>query len=594
MSAKRVMQKDSISTKHQQRIQFLQKLREGISVTQIATDYKICKHAVMGVKRIADKINLLTKKYSNETQYKILDEQLYNWLLERKILEDTIPDALLKDKVHEFANEFSGPSTDRERRNWLRGFKKRYTILLKSQNVPESSQNFVPRNEKDAEKFIQKFTQRLKQENISKDNIYTMVKMDLTWKYLFRKYLFRYIPSHEDKKKVDIKKKLKNDSLTFMFCTNATGSHKLSPFCNYKHQEALKYLKNTSSLVSKSQRNKLKDQEIFADWYNNYFTKSVREHQQKTNVSGKTLLLIKNCKKFLPKENMKDDSFKILFLPRCAIRILQPVDQRIINEIKRNFQRAFKDFCKSYDIENYVKATCESWTNATSARIKDLWKRHFKSNLQTKQDNVTEEDIAVKEIPETLRFCRKAKREKRQKQQENTVSAENNGRIENTESIEENIEAEGDNSTADLHKLKKLIVKNILQGNPDEKPPEVFTSYAKVEAERRQEQQEDIKSIAETIQRENTPMEILKYDIMKQRVSPDNLTEYLNFYREAEGEKHQGQLENTKKIEDNTQRENIPEILKMMYDIMEKRVLPDNLTDYFNSYGKIKGAERSE
>ncbi|XP_029173177.1 uncharacterized protein LOC114942057 [Nylanderia fulva] len=562
----------NIDNSREQRIQILQKLMEGIPTSKIASDCKINIYALLGIKHTIDQINLLKKTY-RKTAYTIISDYMHNWLLERIVLRDTISDALFSDQVYEFARKFVGSSTEREKENMLHEFKKCYKNLIQSdsQSVPESSQNFE-RNEKNVDKFIREFIQRLKQENISEDNIYTMIEKNFKLKHHFRNHRIRSKSklSDKDKEKAAVIEKLKNDSLTFIFCTNATGSHKLLPFhaYNYKHEIALKYLKNTSFLIM-SQRDTLNN--IFTNWYNNHFIKSVREHRQKTNVSGKTFLLIKKCE-FSLEENTKDDSFKILFFPKNTFQILQPLDERFTNKLNNNFRHAFKDFYKSYNIENLIKVTCKPWTDLTSACIKDLWRKFFKSDFQIKENNITKEDIAdTKNILETLSFIEEVKTEKRQKQQKNIVNAENIEHIENTESIEENIKEE--NNSAENLPMNNLTVNNVLQG-PDEKS-EASIFYVKTEVERRQqeEQQEDTKSIAEETQRENIPMEILEI--------------------KTEGEEHEEQLENTKSIE-NTQSRNIPEILKMMYDLEEKNISPQNLTTYFNSYGKAEGEKYQE
>ncbi|CAL1682045.1 unnamed protein product [Lasius platythorax] len=80
----------------------------------------------------------------------------------------------------------------------------------------------------------------------------------------------------------------------------------------------------------------------------------------------------------------------------------------------------------------------------------------------------------------------------------------------------------------------------------------------------------------------------MMHDVIKERVAPDNLTEYFNFYAIIERRKCQqlestGRAENIQSVEDN--------FLNMMHDVIKGRVSPDNLTEYFNSYAKIEGRE---
>ncbi|GAB1860388.1 Jerky-like protein [Camponotus japonicus] len=444
--------------------------------------------------------------------------------------------------------------------------------------MAESSQNLMQKkttlyNQRRAKEFIQKFTRRLEEEHIIKDNIYTMIDMLFTWKTRF------------DERKKQIKKIgrnieiLKDDSLTFMFCTNATGSHKLLPFYTYKfkHEDALKCFENIEfPFLSKFQSSELKAENNFADWYNNYFKNSVREHQQNTSIKGKVLLLLNETSKkfFSLKEIIKDNRFEILFISKCAIKIFQPLDQQFREKIRCLFYYHFVHFCTSGDIGNLIKETCKPWTNITSVDIKELWMKLFKSDFHTNEDNITEESIAVEEIskPQSSRETDGDK----QKHQENTVSAENSGRIENTESTKDKV---GEDYLQTLfQKLEELIDDTDLN-----KLLEMPTFYAITEAEGCPKEQEDIKN-AET---ENIPSILEMHNITEQSVSSDNLTEYLSSYGKAEAcQKEQEDIKNT-------QTENIPPILEM-HDITEQFVSPDNLTEDLNTYGKVEACQKEQ
>ncbi|GAB1860387.1 Jerky-like protein [Camponotus japonicus] len=492
--------------------------------------------------------------------------------------------------------------------------------------MAESSQNLMQKkttlyNQRRATEFIQKFTRRLEEEHIIKDNIYTMIDMLFTLKTQFHK-------RKEQIKKIGTNIEiLKDDSLSFMFCTNATGSHKLLPFCTYKYKnaEAIKYLENTEfPFLSKFQSSELEAEDNFVDWYNNYFTNSVKRHRENTNIRGKVLLLLNGSKKFFSsREIIKDNCFEILLIPNGACAIFQPLDLKIRSKIRRHFYYHFQHFCTSGDIGNLIEETCMPWTEMTSVDIKELWMKLFELDFSTKKDNITEEDIAVEEISKPQN-SRETDRDK-QKHQENTVSAENSGRIENTESTEDKV-GEEDYLQTLLQKLQELIDDTDLS-----KLLEMSTFYAITEAEGCPKEQEDIKN-AET---ENIPSILEMHDITEQSVSPYNLTEYLSFYGKAEGcQKEQEDIKNTqtenippilemhniteqfvssdnlteylssygktegcqKEQEDikNTQTENIPAFIKIMHDITEQFVSPDNLTEYLNTYGKAEGCQKEQ
>ncbi|EFN73990.1 hypothetical protein EAG_05670 [Camponotus floridanus] len=174
----------------------------------------------------------------------------------------------------------------------------------------------------------------------------------------------------------------------------------------------------------------------FVHWYRNYFTKSVRGYQK---VKGKVLLLLSQYERFIIPEDIKDNSFKILYIPLPIVATFQPLDQAFREKIRHKYDTQFLHFCQSGDIGNFIEGTCKPWADLTSEQIQTLWKKLFESDFRTKEDNITEKDIA-EEISKP-QSSRETERDK-QEHQENTVSAENSGRIENTESTEEKVEEE--------------------------------------------------------------------------------------------------------------------------------------------------------
>ncbi|CAL1682041.1 unnamed protein product [Lasius platythorax] len=398
---------------NQQKGEIVQKLKEGISDKQIMTIYKISRRTLNRIKDSVDKINQLIRQERNLqkkrlNKYESSEERLYKWFRERKESGDSISYSQFKAEGLKLMDEFGGSKKLKARYLWLRACWTRFKSLLKFQNAPKNTENLAPRSdqvEQSAEKFIPKLMHRLEEEDIRRDNIYLMFKMKFTWRSLLPN-------TQKDTKEIDIQK-LGNDGLTIIFCTNATGSRKLSPFYfyEYKTQKALKYLESNVAIPQTLKKDTL-NQQIFADWYNNHFIKSVIKHQQETNVSGKVLLLVKNCKKFiLPEDTMQNDDFERLFFPNMY-RIF-PLRQYINSIIRPKLKMVSKDFCTSYDMNIYIKSICKSWANCiTPAYINSSWEK-FLSDSRTEENttstalvkqtsklvkNVTEEDTALMEV----------------------------------------------------------------------------------------------------------------------------------------------------------------------------------------------------
>ncbi|CAL1682047.1 unnamed protein product [Lasius platythorax] len=341
-----------------------------------------------------------------------MEERLYKWFRERIESGDSISFLQFKAQGLKLMDEFGGPKKLSARDVWLRACWTRFKSLLKFRNASKNTENLAHRSdqvEQSAEKFIPKLIHRLEEEDIRRDNIYLMFMRKFTWRSLLPN-------TQKDTKDIDIQK-LKNDGLTIILCASITGSCKLSPFYFYEYetQEALKYFNSEEVISQILKTDILKHRQIFADWYNNHFMKSVIEHQQETNVSGKVLLLVTNCKKFiLPENTMQNDDVELLYLPRSCISGNRPLMNMIhMNLIRFKFKKVSEEFCRSFDLNIYIKFICESWANCiTPAYIKSSLEK-FLTDSCTEENttstslvkqtsklikNVTEEDTALKEI----------------------------------------------------------------------------------------------------------------------------------------------------------------------------------------------------
>ncbi|CAL1682010.1 unnamed protein product [Lasius platythorax] len=424
MSAERNHLERKVNTilSNQQRSEIVQKVKAGSSKEQIMSDYNISRKTFYRIKCSADNINKLIKQETNidrkrSVKYKSLEKRLFKWFREGKESGDSISYSQFKAEGLKLMNEFDGPSAPNAKRLWLDRCWTRFVNLPQFRNAPKCTENLTRRSDQNellAEKFIQELIHRLKEEDIRRDNIYVMFMKKFTWRSLLPN-------TQKDTKEIDIQK-LGNDGLTIILCTNTTGSCKLSPFYfyEYKTQKALKYLESKVAILQTLKKDTL-NQQIFADWYNNHFIKSVIKHQQETNVSGKVLLLVnKHCKEFiLSEDTMQNDEFEMLFFPSNSIF---PLKQYIRDIIRLRLKKVAKDFCTSYDMSIYMKAICKSWANCiTPAYIKSLWEK-FLSDSRTEENttstalvkqtsklikNVTEEDTALMEIDSRIEKKRK-------------------------------------------------------------------------------------------------------------------------------------------------------------------------------------------
>ena len=131
------------------------------------------------------------------------------------------------------------------------------------------------------------------------------------------------------------------DRLTVLGCTNATGTHKLKHVLTGKSTKP-RCFKNVNivmdalPVIYKSQRNAWMNSEIFAEWFSKEFVPAVKRHQRLQNIrSPKALLLIDNCSAHPDELSSRDGSVTCMFLPPNTTSLIQPMDQGVLQAMKK-------------------------------------------------------------------------------------------------------------------------------------------------------------------------------------------------------------------------------------------------------------------
>ncbi|XP_072742934.1 jerky protein-like [Anoplolepis gracilipes] len=253
------------------------------------------------------------------------------------------------------------------------------------QNVSRSLQEFDGKMKQEtglSNTFKQAFIQLLKQENISRDNIYFMLLVRLNFNHRKRVIMLNEANMFY----------MKDDGITSIVCANITGSHKLDPYIIVKLEEieeTINRLKNqlvpSLEVVAMSNDNVLLEEDIFVNWYNIYFTTRVIEHHQQKTNSGKVLLLLKNSEKLnRPPEKIMQAGFETIFFPVSCLPNLQPLHEKIVNVLKNKhiFQTEFEDF----NYNNFSTTIFEIWTHISSEDIKNSWNQFLKLDSHTEEN----------------------------------------------------------------------------------------------------------------------------------------------------------------------------------------------------------------
>jgi len=129
------------------------------------------------------------------------------------------------------------------------------------------------------------------------------------------------------------------------------------------------------------------DQTIFTDWFHKVFVPQVKVHPAENQLPQKALLLMDNAPTH-PSGELKSDDGNIacLFLPVNTIPLLQPMDQEIIENMKRRHRKSLiesvlssaigiKQFWKNYNIKNAIFNVASAWADLTVPNLKNGWNK---------------------------------------------------------------------------------------------------------------------------------------------------------------------------------------------------------------------------
>ncbi|XP_054008894.1 jerky protein homolog-like [Hylaeus anthracinus] len=385
---------------YEQRLEIVQKLKEGATLDQLAAEYGLHKRTIqryrqnaISIRQLSKSSNVLHSKRIRPPVYGDVDTLLYTWLSERRALGNMLTDKLLMEKAMELYEEVGGPLDFKASSGWLKIFKKRHNIHLVDMQGENADTNLLA-----AEKFQDELRNMLINKDIDEEDVYTIHGTSLLWKALPERTLV-----HEGE---EVKEgKIRKDRVTVAFCANATGTHKLPVLFVHKNANprALKHCKHNLPVVYKYQKNAWINDDLLNDWYIHHFKPYVRQRQLQQNRVGKVLLLLNNCTGHIISEVAQEDyQFKQLFLPPNTVALIESTNQGILSKCKKLFRHKLlcqvlrhgnevKQFYVDYDIKDCIDLIAEAWDAITATSIRHSWnkimRRPFSDNTFQGQDS---------------------------------------------------------------------------------------------------------------------------------------------------------------------------------------------------------------
>lgn len=177
-----------------------------------------------------------------------------------------------------------------------------------------------------------------------------------------------------------------------MACANVTGSHKLplmfvgkaaNPCC-FKNVN-----KRALPVAYYSQKSAWVNSDIFIYCFHNHFVPEVVKHMREKGLPVKALLLLDNAPVHPDSSSLVslDGSIRAMFLPPNTTCLVQPMDQGVLEAMKRRYRnallqrllledqegRSIVEFCKSINIKDVVYMSAAAWEDIPTLTLAKSW-----------------------------------------------------------------------------------------------------------------------------------------------------------------------------------------------------------------------------
>lgn len=377
----------------------LKKIRSGIDKDKILKEYKISERTYFRLMTNESKIlNRMEKpenkdrKVFRKVKDECLDAAVIEWFQQVRDRGDPVSGQLIREKALILNEKLNGSQDFKASSGWLVKFKKRYNI--RSVDMKGES---LSKDVESAEEFSCYLKNKISSENILLDNVYNADESGIYWRTIVSSTL-----SQEVEDKVSGSKE-RNNRITALFCSNATGSNRIpllligksniptslkKLISREKKNNCLKVLECINTIYA-NQKNAVMSQEIFKHWFEEIFIPQVLNFQQNSGITGKIFLLLDNAPSHPPLKELNsiNENIEIIFLPPNVSALVQPMNQGAISLTKKHYKKnilrnllsAEKEGGADNFLNNLNYLDCfplldEAWNTVKISSLQEVWK----------------------------------------------------------------------------------------------------------------------------------------------------------------------------------------------------------------------------
>lgn len=364
----------------------LDELAAGIDGKRIALNRNVAESTVSRIKSNKENIRKLiansdkgtgARKYITHSAYPEIEEKLYDWLLDKRAKHIPVSRKILQEKgkalfdsIHQGNKSFSASD------GWFANFRKRYGLrylAVCGEILSACPENVAP--------FKCKLEQKIKSMDLTNDQIYNADETGLYWKMLPNK---TYVSAAE---KTAPGRKLAKDRITFLACTNASGTHKVTPLVIGKSKKPRCFRGFDLPLNYDNSKSAWMNVKIFKKWFHEFFVPEVSAFQTENNLPIGALLLLDNAPSHPDQCELVSSDGKIaaMYMPPNVTPLIQPMDQNIIKVTKLAYRNALLSSVlaqpdielgqalKNFTLKQAIINLSNAWASVTQSIIVSSW-----------------------------------------------------------------------------------------------------------------------------------------------------------------------------------------------------------------------------
>lgn len=320
-----------------------------------------------------------------------MENVLYKWFLKQRERNEIVNKALIMQRARELHSKFTPDKNFNASEGWFSNFKRRYGIRflqISGEKLSSPVELIDP--------FKIKLKETMEKMEISLDQLYNADESALFWKLLPNK---TYVAVNE---KSAPGRKTDKSRVTFLACTNASGTHKIPPLVIGKSKSPRCFARKIPDFYASS-KNAWMTSFIFKEWFHKTFVPEVQSFNEKNGTFPKALLILDNapCHPSELELVSSDGKICVLYMPPNVTPIIQPMDQNVIRLTKLHYRSLLlssivaednvpiSEILKKITLKDAIINLIAAWDRVSEDVIKKCWGKILDfSSIMSNNDSI--------------------------------------------------------------------------------------------------------------------------------------------------------------------------------------------------------------